>query len=165
MKEPCRAHIRWCIRRDMPDVLDIENASTDYPWSEEDFLRVLRQRNCIGMVAEHGERIVGFIVYELHRDKIVLLNLAVAPDFRRRGVGTQMINKQKGKLTPLRRTGISCVIRERFMAGALFLKSCGFKSVLVPGHFEDSGDDGYCFGFEHQAVPEISDKYLNVFTT
>ena len=54
-----RVHIRWMIRRDMPEVLAIEHASFEYPWCEEEFLRVLRQRNCIGMVAEHGERIVG----------------------------------------------------------------------------------------------------------
>jgi ribosomal-protein-alanine N-acetyltransferase len=58
------------IRRDMPEVLAIEHASFEYPWCEEEFLRVLRQRNCIGMVAEQGERIVGFMVYELHRNKI-----------------------------------------------------------------------------------------------
>ena len=43
-----RVHIRWMIRRDMPEVLAIEHASFEYPWCEEEFLRVLRQRNCIG---------------------------------------------------------------------------------------------------------------------
>ena len=46
-------HIRWMIRRDMPEVLQIERTSFEYPWSEEDFIRCLRQRNCIGMVAEY----------------------------------------------------------------------------------------------------------------
>ena len=45
-------HIRWMIRRDMPDVMGIEVASFEYAWTEDDFLRCLRQRNCIGMVAE-----------------------------------------------------------------------------------------------------------------
>ena len=71
-----RVHIRWMIRRDMPEVLAIEHASFEYPWCEEEFLRVLRQRNCIGMVAEHGERIVGFMIYELHRNKIHVLDFA-----------------------------------------------------------------------------------------
>src|SRR4051794_39786908 len=65
-----RVHIRWMIRRDMPEVLAIEHASFDFPWGEEEFLRVLRQRNCIGMVAEHGERVVGFMIYELHKSKL-----------------------------------------------------------------------------------------------
>ena len=33
--------------------------SFEFPWSEEDFIRCLRQRNCIGMVAEHDEQVVG----------------------------------------------------------------------------------------------------------
>ena len=63
------------IRRDMPEVLDIEHASFEFPWSEEDFIRCLRQRNCIGMVAEHGERVVGFMIYELHKTKLHILEL------------------------------------------------------------------------------------------
>ena len=94
-----RVHIRWMIRRDMPEVLAIEHASFEYPWCEEEFLRVLRQRNCIGMVAEYGERIVGFMIYELHRNKIHVLDFATHPEFRRRGVGRQMIAKLVGKLS------------------------------------------------------------------
>ena len=89
-----RVHIRWMIRRDMPEVLAIEHANFEYPWCEEEFLRVLRQRNCIGMVAEHGERIVGFMIYELHRNKIHVLDFSTHAEFCRRGVGRQMIAKR-----------------------------------------------------------------------
>ena len=51
-------HIRWMIRRDMSEVLEIEKSSFEFPWSEEDFIRCLRQRNCIGMVAEFDDRVV-----------------------------------------------------------------------------------------------------------
>ena len=44
---------------EVADLLEIEKASFEFPWSEEDFIRCLRQRNCIGMVAEHGERVGG----------------------------------------------------------------------------------------------------------
>ena len=49
------AHIRWMIRRDMPDVLGIESNCFEFSWTEDDFIRCLRQRNCIGMVAEMAE--------------------------------------------------------------------------------------------------------------
>ena len=84
-KSQLRVHIRWMIRRDMPEVLEIERASFEFPWFEEDFIRCLRQRNCIGMVAEHAERVVGFMIYELHKTRLHILNFAVAPDVRRRG--------------------------------------------------------------------------------
>jgi [ribosomal protein S18]-alanine N-acetyltransferase len=45
-------HVRWLIRRDMPAVLKIEDSSFEFPWREDDFIRALRQRNCIGMVAD-----------------------------------------------------------------------------------------------------------------
>ena len=47
-----KTQIRWLIRRDMPEVLGIENDSFEYAWKEEDFLCCLRQRNCIGLVSE-----------------------------------------------------------------------------------------------------------------
>ena len=37
--------IRWLIRRDMTDVLQIEAGSFENAWTEEDFLCCLRQRN------------------------------------------------------------------------------------------------------------------------
>ena len=68
-KELVRVHIRWMIRRDMPEVLQAEQQSFEYAWTEDDFLRCLRQRNCIGMVAEHQDRIVGFMIYELRSEE------------------------------------------------------------------------------------------------
>ncbi|MEZ6091062.1 MAG: ribosomal-protein-alanine N-acetyltransferase RimI, partial [Pirellulaceae bacterium] len=49
------------IRRDMPSVLDIEAACFEFSWSEDEFIRCLRQRNCIGMVAEENDQVVGFM--------------------------------------------------------------------------------------------------------
>ena len=72
-------HIRWMIRRDMSDVLSIENESFEFPWSEQDFIRCLRQRNCIGMVAEVDDQIVGFMIYELHKTRLHLLNFLRKP--------------------------------------------------------------------------------------
>ena len=92
-KEQVRVHIRWMIRRDMPEVLQTEQESFEYSWTEEDFLRCLRQRNCIGMVAEQGEKVVGFMIYELHKNKLHILNFAVNPGCRRFGVGAQMVAK------------------------------------------------------------------------
>src|SRR5208337_3365688 len=122
-----RVHIRWMIRRDMPEVLAIEHASFEYPWCEEEFLRVLRQRNCIGMVAEHGERIVGFMIYELHRNKIHVLDFATHGEYRRRGVGRQMIVKLVGKLSSQRRNRISLYVRETNLPSQLFFRIVGFR--------------------------------------
>ena len=105
-KQDVCVHIRWMIRRDMMEVLEIEGRSFEFPWSEDDFIRCLRQRNCIGMVAEHDERVAGFMIYELHRNRLHILNFAVAAEFRRKGVGQQMVEKLIGKLSAQRRNRI-----------------------------------------------------------
>src|SRR5262245_19300665 len=105
-KELVRVHIRWMIRRDMNEVLRAEQLSFEYSWTEDDFLRCLRQRNCIGMVAEHNDRIVGFMIYELHKTRLHVLNFAVAPSHRRTGIGSQMVTKLIGKLSSHRRAKI-----------------------------------------------------------
>jgi [ribosomal protein S18]-alanine N-acetyltransferase len=139
-----RVHIRWMIRRDMPEVLSIEHSSFEYPWCEEEFLRVLRQRNCIGMVAEHGERILGFMIYELHRNKIHVLDFATHADYRRRGIGRQMISKLVGKLSAQRRNRIGLYVRETNLPAQLFYKIMGFRAIEVSReHYPDSGEDAY----------------------
>jgi ribosomal-protein-alanine N-acetyltransferase len=139
-----RVHIRWMIRRDMPEVLAIEHASFEFPWCEEEFLRVLRQRNCIGMVAELSDRIVGFMIYELHRNKIHVLDFATHPDIRRQGAGRQMIDKLVSKLSAQRRNRIGLYLRETNLPAQLFFRAVGFRAVeVVREHFPDTGEDAY----------------------
>jgi [ribosomal protein S18]-alanine N-acetyltransferase len=143
-KAPVRVHIRWMIRRDMPEVLAIEHASFEFPWCEEEFLRVLRQRNCIGMVAESGERVVGFMIYELHKNKLHVLDFAVHPDFRRQGVGRQMVAKLVGKLSNHRRTRVALSVRETNLAAQLFYRIQGFRALeVVREYYQDTGEDAY----------------------
>lgn len=137
-------HIRWMIRRDMPDVLRIEHQSYDYPWSEEDFLRCLRQRNCIGMISEIDEKVVGFMIYELHKSRLHVLNFAVDPELRRHHIGMQMAQKLISKLSSHRRTSITTELRETNLAAQIFFRECGFKAVrVVRDFFPDTGEDAY----------------------
>ncbi|MEQ1902642.1 MAG: ribosomal protein S18-alanine N-acetyltransferase [Pirellulaceae bacterium] len=145
------SHIRWMIRRDMPEVLSIESSSFEFPWSEDDFIRCLRQRNCIGMVAEHEEQVVGFMIYELNRSDLHILNFAVRPDARRRGVGMQMLDKLVGKLSQQRRTRISLEVRETNLAAQLFFKNTGFVCVsLLKDFYDDTTEDAYVMHFCHR---------------
>ena len=147
-KDRVRVHIRWMIRRDMPEVLRAERGSFDFSWTEDDFLRCLRQRNCIGMVAEHEDQVVGFMIYELHKTKLHVLNFAVAPEWRRLGIGGQMVLKLIGKLSSHRRTKITLAVRESNLAAQLFFRSQAFKATRVlRGYYEDSGEDAYLMNY------------------
>jgi ribosomal-protein-alanine N-acetyltransferase len=145
-------HIRWMIRREMPAVLEIERSSFEFPWSEEDFLRCLRSRNCIGMVAvdEADRDVLGFMVYELHATRLHLLNLAVATEHRRTNVGRTMMEKLKRKLSANRRRRVVTVVRETNLAAQLFFRSCGFRATgILRDHYEDTTEDGYTFTYRH----------------
>lgn len=145
-----RVHIRWMIRQHMCEVFQVERQSFEYVWTEDDFLRCLRQRNCIGMVAEMVDAsysfgpVVGFMIYELHKTKVHVLNIAVHPKFRRLGIGKQMVAKLIGKLSSHRRTHLTLAVREANLSAQLFFRSMEFRAVkLLPGYYEDSGEDAF----------------------
>lgn len=155
---PVCVHIRWMIRRDMPSVLGIEQSCFEFAWNEDDFIRCLRQRNCIGMVAEIDDEIVGFMIYELHKNRLHILNFAVHSDFRRQGIGGAMCAKLFGKLSHERRNRIMLEVRETNLDAQLFFKSLGFRAISVLRDFyDDTIEDAYLMQFRYQpTVDEIA---------
>lgn len=158
-----RVHIRWMIRCDMDEVLAIERESFEFPWLEEDFIRCLKQRNCIGMVAEYDDRVVGFMLYELNKTRIHVLNFAVEAGFRRLSVGTQMVAKLIGKLSLQRRSRITLEVRETNLAGQIFFRENGFRAISVLQRFyDDTPEDAYLMQYRYcppekaQNIPEIN---------
>ncbi len=152
------------IRRDMPEVQAIEAKSFEYPWSEDDFIRCLRQRNCIGMVAEYEDHVVGFMIYELHKTKIHVLNFAVAPAFRRRGVGSQMVAKLIAKLSAQRRSRVVLEVRETNLPAQVFFRSNGFRAISVMRNFyDDTPEDAYAMQFRYRTEKtEVADPVNHI---
>lgn len=74
--------IRWLIKRDMPEVLEIAHSGYSPLWSEDDFMEQLRKSNCIGVVAELNHDVLGFMVYCLEKSRLVVINFAVHPAHR-----------------------------------------------------------------------------------
>lgn len=149
-------HIRWMIRRDMAEVMRIESESFEFAWSEEEFMRCLRQRNCIGMVAEYGDQVVGFMIYELHKNQLHILNFAVRSDFRRLGIGLQMMEKLIGKLSYNRRSRITLEVRETNLSAQVFFRNLGFRAISVlRAYYEDSPEDAYVM---HYCCPNMEEQ-------
>lgn len=166
--KPLPVHIRWMIRRDLEQVVAIENLSFPDPWTADDFMKVLLQRNRIGMVAEvadsiYGRRdaIAGYMLYELNDNCLRLINLAVHPDFRRRCVGTAMVRKLVSKLSPQRRSKLIVEAADYNLLSHVFLRACGFVATeIVPGLFVDDldGTETLAYKFEwrvHEANPLV----------
>jgi len=146
-------HIRWIVRRDMAEVLEIENKSFEYLWTEEDLIQCLRCRRNIGMVIETKEKVAGFMIYELHKNRLELLNFAVHPDFRNQGAGSEMINKLKDKLSDQRRKSITLNIRESNLTGLLFFKKHGFQAISIFRNFyDDCNEDAFLMRYHISPV-------------
>lgn len=150
-KRPAKTYVRWCIKRDMPEILDIERQSFgEFAWSEDDFIRCLRQRNCIGMVADCDDLIAGYMIYELHKARLHVLNFAVECDHRRMGIGTMMVNKLIAKLSLQRRSRIHLEVRESNLAALNFFKAQQFRAVSVLRDFYDgANDDAYLMQYRY----------------
>lgn len=149
-EEKLSVRIRWMIRRDMPEALAIEESSFEFPWTEEDFVRCLRQRNCIGMVAERNDKIVGFMIYELLQSELHVLNFAVRKEFRRMGVGSQMMEKLVSKLSYGRRDRIVLEVRETNLDAQLFFKKQTFRAIdVLRDYYEDTIEDAYLMQYKY----------------
>lgn len=143
-QQELRAWTRWMIRRDLDEVLAIEADSFGPDaWGEEDFLSHMRQRNCIAIVAEIGDRVVGYAVFLRQEDHIALLSLAVDKRYRRRGVGRQIANKIASMVRKRpERNRVHIDVPERMLDALLFLKACGFRAARVSRAMYGADEDG-----------------------
>lgn len=142
----------WLVRDHLPQVLQIEWECFTDPWTERDFLECLKHRNCIGMVAVNEAReMVGYMIYELLKGKIRLLNFAVRPTWQREGVGTQMIEKLITKLGQQRRQEIFTSVREGNLAAQLFFSTMGFLATeVVSGFYTNTDEDAFVFHYYYE---------------
>jgi ribosomal-protein-alanine N-acetyltransferase len=131
MRRLLDVHVRWLVSRDVPEVLGIEAGSFAPPWSKEDLVAHLCRRVTIGMVAEVGDRVVGFMVYELLPASVELLRVAVHPAWRRRGAGAALLAKLTPKLSPGRRRRAGLDVGEANLGAHLWLKAQGWRAARV----------------------------------
>ncbi len=140
--------IRWLIRRDMDEVLAIEKGCFAYPWTEEEFLCCLRNRNCIGSVFEYHHMILGFMIYELHKSRLHIANMAIMPSRHRKKIGSKMVQRLVDKLRQQRRRLITTHVRESNLGAQLFFQQCGFRCVeTIKNAYDDCNEDALVFRY------------------
>jgi len=150
-KEITSSNLRWMISRDYTRVLEIEECSFDYPWSRFQLVSCLRQRNTIGMVVEQDDVILGFMIYELHKKSIELASFAVAPEHRRSGVGSAMVDRLKKKLSFQIRSSVFLHVRETNLDAQLFFRRCEFRAISVMRDFyDDVPEDAYLMQYKYR---------------
>jgi ribosomal-protein-alanine N-acetyltransferase len=154
-KRQTAVDVRYMIKRDLPEVLAIERSSFATGWVKEDFLACMRQRNFFDMVAETDlGSVAGFMVYEREKTTLHLVNFAVAPRYRRRGVGAAMLERLKGKTVEQhRRRTVTLEVMETNVAAQCFFRSQGFRAVrILRDHYLNSDEDAYEMTWDAQAA-------------
>lgn len=142
-------YVRWMIRKDIPEVLaiglgeKIKNILT-----EDEILALLRERCVIGMIAELGEKILGFMVYRLAEKKLELLFLGGDAKSK-----LALLDKLKSKTTSHKRHTVRYPVKDDNLEEHVFLKDCGFKATSVLRNYSEDGGDAYIFEFRKDVGP------------
>ncbi|ADU67904.1 ribosomal protein S18-alanine N-acetyltransferase [Pantoea sp. At-9b] len=82
--------ISLVIPEDQPQLLAIERRSHAFPWSEQTFASNQGERFLNFRIEAEG-RVVGFAITQVVLDEASLFNIAVDPDFQRRGYARQLL--------------------------------------------------------------------------
>ena len=86
--------LRRLVYGDLPAVLAIERRSFQTPWSLAMFVLELSKPSgiCLALPTEDGKGLAGYLVCSRYADVWHLMNIAVEPERRRRGVATELMN-------------------------------------------------------------------------
>jgi ribosomal-protein-alanine N-acetyltransferase len=125
---------------DLAQVIKIENASfsTD-AYQIEDFHHVYRKCCDLSIVAEISGQIAGYMMTCLLLDRGHIFSLAVAPAFRRRGVGEALLRYTVDRLNARGIGKIDLEVRKTNKAGRSFWEQMGFIPVDTIADFYDDG--------------------------
>ncbi len=126
----------------LAQVEDIEHRSYPTPWSRSMFASEISKPSSICLGAFDGERLVGYVIVSRYVDAWHVMNIAVDPDERRRGIASHLLqalfeltadNQQRGYTLEVRVTN----------AGAIDLyERLGFRRRGIRrGYYTDNRED------------------------
>jgi len=146
MKESGDFSIRPFDPSDLNYICGIEQRSFPNPWSKFE-LTLSYLRNPRGFkVVEKKQKIVGYVIAEVvtqrnkKRREGHLLNLAVDPEFRRRGVGTMMLEEITEHLQQENAAAIWLETRASNSAAINFYLKMGFQEKGRRRHYYPNED-------------------------
>jgi [ribosomal protein S18]-alanine N-acetyltransferase len=124
-----RFRIRPAALADAATLVAIERRCFSDPWSESAFREALSSEWTFTLLAESGRRPAGYLIGREVAGSGEVLNLAVAPEFRRRGLGGALLEEG---LAVFRRRGATEVfleVRESNQSAQSLYLARGFKPV------------------------------------
>ena len=135
--------IRAMRLEDLPEVMVIERASFPTPWSEKAFRGELTANDYAHyIVAELDGRVVGYggmwIVFEEGH----VTNIAVHPDYRRRGVGRRLLEALIQRAAERGCDRMTLEVRKSNTPAQQLYRSFGFEPRGIrKGYYTDTNED------------------------
>lgn len=150
-RQPGDAHGAPVVRRlaysDLPAVISIERRSFPAPWSLAMFVLELSKPSGICLAATAGDELLGYLVCSRYDRVWHVMNVAVDPDHRRRGVGSELIRRlleEAGGELPF-----TLEVRTSNAAAIAMYQRLGFRSAGVrPRYYRDNGEDALIMWLE-----------------
>ena len=133
--------IRKMTRKDLPAILNIEEATSPFPLALEELNSYLRSSAVTTSVVEEEGRLIAFIITSIGTSRFTINRLAVTSKFRRSGIGSMLVTSVKKQCTSGRGQIVHVVLEDN-LGGQLFLQKNGFVATdVIKEHYNFL--DGY----------------------
>lgn len=146
--------VRRLVYSDLPSVLAIERRAFPTPWSLAMFVLELSKPSGICLAATSPEGLVGYLVCSRYADVWHLMNVAVAPERRRGGTATILINELLSRAGEDARYTLE--VRTSNAGAIAMYRRFGFRPAGTrPRYYHDNGEDALIMWLEPTA-PAVS---------
>ncbi len=130
--------------RDLAQIEEIERSSYPTPWSRSMFASELSKPSslCLGAHDTETGQLVGYLVISRYVDAWHVMNVAVDPDHRGRGVGTMLLERLFDLTADDARRGYTLEVRVTNRKAIELYERLGFRSRgLRRGYYTDNRED------------------------
>lgn len=125
---------------DLSQVISVERRSFAAPWSLAMFLLELAKPSSVCIGAAQGRRLLGFLICSRYDRDWHLMNIAVDPAARRRGVGRGLLEAMLDRAG--RDAAYTLEVRASNQGAIALYEQFGFRAVGVrPRYYADNGED------------------------
>ena len=121
--------IRSAVPADAAALVGIERRAFSDPWSEASFREALTSPWTFGLVAETGRGTAGYLIGREIGGTGEVLNLAVAPELRRRGIGGALLDAGLAAFRRRRVDEVFLEVRESNVSAQALYLGHGFRPV------------------------------------
>lgn len=141
------AVIRSMRKEDVLQITQIEKLSFPSPWSCGIFSSELDRKNfAFYYVIEYQDEIIAYTGYWKATNEAHLVNMAVHPAFRRKGLGSKLLKYILEKAQNQGLNTITLEVRRFNLAAQRFYESFDFKKIAIsPGYYVETGEDALVY--------------------